>query len=123
MLNIYQIVILENEVDQRNAWEDPKFRAMQATSVFGNERFDDEHELYYNLVAETTFTKLEEAFRGMNLWTDESEAKLTRLRPLHSLSCGDIVHDTSTDLSYMCEPFGWAQLSSQQTARITGVAA
>ena len=123
MLNIYQIVILENEIDPRNAWDSPKFVAMQETSVFGVERFEDKHEQFYNKVCETTFTVLDEAFEGMNMWTDESESKITRLRPLHSLSVGDIVHNTSTGTAYMCDSFGWGQLSADQTARITGAAA
>lgn len=123
MLNIYQIVILENEIDPRNAWDYPKFVAMQNTSVFGVDRFDDEHEQYYNKVCETTFTDLDKAFHGMNMWTDESEAMITRLRPLHSLSVGDIVHNTETGKGYMCGRIGWAELSADQTARITGAAA
>jgi len=123
MLNIYQIVILENEIDPCNAWESPKFVAQQKTSVFGVDRFEDEHEQFYDKVCETTFTDLGQAFHGMNMWTDESEAKITRLRPLHSLSVGDIVHNTVTGKSHMCARFGWAELSAGQTARITGAAA
>ena len=123
MLNIYQIVILENEIDPRNAWESPKFVAQQETSVFGVDRFEDKHEQFYKKVCETTFTELEQAFHGMNMWTDESEAKITRLRPLHSLSVGDIVHNTATGTAYMCGRTGWGQLSACQTARITGAAA
>jgi len=123
MLNIYQIVILENEIDPRNAWASPKFVAQQNVSVFGNESLQDEYLQFFGKVAETTFATKEEAFEGMNMWTAESESKITRIRPLHSLSVGDIVHDTATGKAYMCERMGWAELADCQTSNIGEVAA
>lgn len=107
--SIYQIVLTSEECDEINGMSNPhedhpKFRAHRLTmdGKF-NEGFG-----FYKKVSEIEGNDLEHVFQIGNIGPEE---KITRLRPMHSISVGDIII-TGTGEQYGVEDFGFAELEN-----------
>ena len=66
----------------------PAYAAYMAMSFHGSERFDIRFLEHYTVVAEIDAEDLEQVFVIGNIGPEEN---ITRIRPMHSISVGDIV--------------------------------
>jgi len=106
MIKVYQIQLTDAEVDAINRGEETKkskaYFARSFDRTFSAEMFE-----YYTHVANVDTTDMEDAFREMNLWEDES--KIERLGPCSSMSVGDIL-ELEDGSRYRCSSFGFTPL-------------
>ncbi len=72
--------------------------------------FNPDYKKLFTHVANVRVESLDDAFRTMNLWSDEDELKVDRLSSLHSLSVGDVLVDDETGEAWMCAPVGWTRI-------------
>ncbi len=89
-----------------------KQKAKQDLEAFRRDDIEvtDFHVAALDLVARVDAETPEEAFHIMNRWADEDEAKVVRIRPLHSLSMGDVVVDHDNREAWLCRSVGWQQI-------------
>ena len=108
MIQVFQIQLTNEEVDAANRREStPKIEAYFSRGVRSN--FNPEDMQYYTHVANVDADDLEDAFRLMNLWEDES--KIERVfDQVSSMSVGDILeHDGKY---YICATCGFKNIES-----------
>ena len=102
---VYQIVLTRDEVNAVNRGEHVRKYIAQLDTRRGE---IPAHTVQcFRKVAYVEAAGLEDVFRIMNLWEDES--KVERLADLHSLSVGDVVFDPD-GYAHVCAPFGFKQL-------------
>ena len=110
MIKVYQIQLTDAEIaavnngessDRIKAYFDRSFE-----SSFKAENFQ-----YYTHVANVDTNDMEEAYKLMNLWEDES--KVEKLGPCSSMSVGDILI-IECGWIYRCASFGFALLENYQ---------
>jgi hypothetical protein len=63
--------------------------------------------LSYDTVCTIIAKNLDEVFEIGNIGPEE---KITRLNPMHSVSVGDIIEDSTTSKRYVVSPFGFKEL-------------
>jgi hypothetical protein len=108
---VYQITPPKNYRDAEYE-ASSHFKALRDVMCFGNEKGHVTEAIkskFYNPVATVEAETLEHVYKIMNLWSDEDEARVTRLAPLHSLSVGDVVADADGKL-HSVERFGFEEV-------------
>jgi hypothetical protein len=88
MIKVYQIRLTDAEVDALNRGEQFEKGKAYFSRMFDG-TFKPEIFEHYTHVANVDTNDMEDAFREMNLWEDET--KIERLGPCSSMSVGDIL--------------------------------
>jgi len=88
MIKVYQIRLTNAEVDAINRGEQFEKGKAYFSRMFDG-TFKPEIFEHYTHVANVDTNDMEDAFREMNLWEDET--KIERLGPCSSMSVGDIL--------------------------------
>jgi hypothetical protein len=111
MIKVYQIQLTDNEVMIVNTDGEytPRIKAYFDRSF--ESTFKAENFQYYTHVATIATVDMEEAFKLMNLWNDES--MIERLGRCSSMSVGDIL-ELEDGSKYRCASFGFIQLENYQ---------
>jgi len=107
--HVFQIKYTYEEYVSGYSYAQEKADAHRLVSGFGD-NFKADLCKYYGHVADVAATDVDDAFRIMNLWSEEDEAKVTRLAPLHSLSVGDVLVDPVSGSAYICLAAGWRKV-------------
>lgn len=113
MIKVYQLQLTNEEMAIVNSdgWYTPRIHAYFAK---GSEtRFRAAHFQYYNHVANVHTDDMEDAFREMNLWEDES--MIERLGRCSSMSVGDILELEDGSLHRVAS-FGFTALENAHYA-------
>jgi len=98
-----------NELGWTQAFEEmPIIEAWQAVGRGGSEAYVTEYDQYFEHVADIAVDSLEAAFDAHNM---EDESKITRYRPQHSMSVGDVLVDEFGGV-HMCDNIGFTQIMS-----------
>lgn len=106
MIKVYQIQLTNAEVDAINRGEEsPKSKAYFGRSF--DRLFKPEFFEHYEHVATVDAINMEDAYRLMNLWEDES--KIKRFGRCSSMSVGDILEVDGK--FYRCASFGFDDLN------------
>jgi hypothetical protein len=71
----------------------------------------------YDFVGIIDGKSLDDVFRISNTcgMFPELESLIERVMPMHSLSVGDIVHNLTTDETYVCASFGWTKIKMKES--------
>lgn len=105
MIKVYQIQLTDAEVAAVNNGEtSDRIKAYFDRSF--ERTFKAENFVHYNHVANVATDDMEDAFRLMNLWDDES--KIERLGRCSSMSVGDILEHNGE--LFRCASFGFTAL-------------
>lgn len=111
MIKVYQIQLTNEEINAANrgdgAYTNPKIKAYFDRSF--ESTFKAENFQHYTCVANVYTDDMEEAFRLMNLWEDES--KIDTWGPCSSMSVGDILELEDGKL-YRCASWGFTLLEN-----------
>jgi hypothetical protein len=105
MIKVYQIQLTDAEIAAVNDGEtSDRIKAYFDRSF--ERTFKAENFQYYDHVANVVTDDMEDAFRLMNLWDDES--KVERLGPCSSMSVGDILEVDGA--LFRCSSFGFTAI-------------
>ncbi len=105
MIKVYQIQLTDAEIAAVNDGEtSDRIKAYFDRSF--ERTFKAENFQYYDHVANVATDDMEDAFRLMNLWDDES--KVERLGPCSSMSVGDILEVDGA--LFRCSSFGFTAI-------------
>ncbi len=105
MIKVYQIQLTDAEIAAVNNGEtSDRIKAYFDRSF--ERTFKAENFQYYDHVANVVTDDMEDAFRLMNLWDDES--KVERLGPCSSMSVGDILEVDGA--LFRCSSFGFTAI-------------
>lgn len=114
MIEVYQILLSDKEVDKVNAegWESsPKASAYARVSMgFKYSKWSKEYLKFYTRAYEVATDNLEEAFTLTNVWQDES--KIKRLARGTSGSVGNlfVVTEGADRQMYFVDTFGFTKI-------------
>lgn len=119
IFNIYQNQLDKETRDELNriGWDEAadKFSSvrthLEMTFHASAEKFQPEMSSDYELVAQIEAEGLEDVFRISNLGNQEES--VTRFAPMHSLSVGDVVEDTSNGGFWLCCDYGFEEISAK----------
>ncbi len=105
MIKVYQIQLTDAEIAAVNDGEtSDRIKAYFDRSF--ERTFKAENFQYYDHVANVATDDMEDAFRLMNLWDDES--KVERLGPCSSMSVGDILEVDGA--LFRCSSYGFTAI-------------
>ncbi len=105
MIKVYQIQLTDAEIAAVNDGEtSDRIKAYFDRSF--ERTFKAENFQYYDHVANVVTDDMEDAFRLMNLWDDES--KVERLGPCSSMSVGDILEVDGA--LFRCSSYGFTAI-------------
>ena len=115
MINVYQITLTDAQVNEINsAATAPDYFTAYRTATLTGDVYPAWNMGLYDHVADVSVDDLETAFMVMNRWDDVDEKLVKRLKPLHSMSVGDIVinKDLAPDkyTEYAVAPVGFSPL-------------
>jgi len=114
MMNVYQIVLTPSVIDGINRLRDrakaeaefPQY-GVYSRLMFGAKDFMATDFTHFTKVATVDANEVEDVFTIMNRWSDEDEAKVTRIAQIHSLSVGDIVEKDGK--FFVCDNCGFKE--------------
>jgi hypothetical protein len=92
-------------------FENEKIRDLSFMSSKEIEDISDEFEF----VAQCDARSLDEVFRIANFVCEEDESLIEVVGKMHSLSVGDIVHDLTTDETFVCANYGWEKIEMKES--------
>ncbi len=101
-MTVYQIALSQSNNDPSDALMNVHF----SLSLRGSKAWNEIFWKFFQPVATVATDDLDHAFELMNLWNDESLVE--RIKPLHSLSVGDILK--SGDKFFMVDPYGFSEI-------------
>lgn len=105
MIKVYQIQLTDAEADAFNRGDQTEKTKAYLSRMFDG-TFKPEIFQFYDHVANVDVNDMEDAFRLMNLWEDES--KIERLGRCSSMSVGDIL-ELEDGTMYRCSSWGFTQ--------------
>ena len=112
MIKVYQIQLTDAEMDAFNRGDQTEKTKAYLSRMFDG-TFKPEIFEHYTHVANVDTNDMEDAFRLMNLWEDES--KIERLGRCSSMSVGDIL-EMEDGTMFRCASWGFTQFESAQYA-------
>ena len=92
MINVYQINWTTEQVNEiNNGATYPDYFNAYMKTVWDADVYEAWDMGLYEHVADVNVNHMETAFVVMNRWSDEDETLVSRHKPLHSMSIGDII--------------------------------
>lgn len=114
LFTVYQIQISDSVYDEVNrlghegaAQQYPEYRALMDCQFQGSAKYKPEYAEYYKPVCTIQADSLNRVFDIGNIGPEES---ITRLRPMHSISVGDIIEDAE-GRRVMVDSWGFGEIA------------